>query len=766
MGAAALRYAELGYSVFPCKPGDKVPLTPHGCKDATTDPERIEQWWTQWPKANIGLATDGLLVVDVDGADNRWPGDPDKAMELAQAPMSRTPRDGRHYIFRQPPGKAWRCTTGRLAAGVDTRADGGYIVVPPSVVNGKPYQFAPGLALDVPPQQLPEPPAWLAAQLDALRQAPAVMADATAQRAIPKGQRNDTLFRLACKLRRDGLSAQAIEAALQAENRQRCRPPLSEDEVTQIAHSAGRYPPGELELPSAVAPEILPYRPFPLDALPEPAQGIVIAIAQAVKCDPAFVALPQLVVLGAAIGNTRRLELDPDEYGWRVPPILWGAIVGESGTRKTAAMRHVLQPVRALEQEAYERNNLAFKQYRRALACWQEGQAPRQHGNTTSQPSSEEPQEPSSETFLVDDITIEALAPILVENPRGVLLAVSELQGWLGGFDRYANKGRASRDMANWLRLFDAEPIIVDRKTGTPRKIRVPEAVVSIIGGIQPGILRRIVGTEYREGGLAARLLLAYPPSRPKQWKRQKTGPQTEAAWNRLVRTLYAVQAGTDDKGRFCPLVVKLRPEAEHVWEQFYNAHAIEQADLTGDLAAAWAKLEQYAARLALIVHYIRWAAGQVRDELLLDGQSMEAGIRLAEWFKHEARRVYATLDETHLERERRELVQWIERRGGTVTAREVQRGYWPLRGPGAAEAALEGLVKAGLGCWEHSPPGQRGQPTRFFRLAVPRQYRFSSGKQQYCRDPERGRAQRDSPADAGNGHPRPDCLPGFGSRQ
>jgi hypothetical protein len=242
---AALRDAELGYSVFPCKPGEKVPLTQHGCKDATTDPERIERWWTQWPDANIGLATDGLLVVDVDGADNRWPGDPDKALELAQAPISRTPRGGRHCIFRQPPGKAWRCTTGRLAAGVDTRADGGYIVVPPSVVNGKPYQFAPGLDLDVPPQQLPEPPAWLAAQLDALKQAPAVMADATAQRAIPKGQRNDTLFNLACKLRRDGLSAQAIEAALQAENRQRCLPPLSEDEVTRIAHSAGRYPPGE-----------------------------------------------------------------------------------------------------------------------------------------------------------------------------------------------------------------------------------------------------------------------------------------------------------------------------------------------------------------------------------------------------------------------------------------------------------------------------------------------------------------------------------------
>jgi hypothetical protein len=116
-------------------------------------------------------------------------------------------------------------------------------------------------------------------------------------------------------------------------------------------------------------------------------------------------------------------------------------------------------------------------------------------------------------------------------------------------------------------------------------------------------------------------------------------------------------------------------PNAEEAWGRFYDAHAAEQADLTGDLAAAWVKLEQYAARLALVIHYARWAAGEVADELRLDRQSIEAGIALAEWFKYEARRVYCVLDQTDPERERRELVEWIERRGGMVTAREVQRG-------------------------------------------------------------------------------------------
>jgi hypothetical protein len=65
------------------------------------------------------------------------------------------------------------------------------------------------------------------------------------------------------------------------------------------------------------------------------------------------------------------------------------------------------------------------------------------------------------------------------------------------------------------------------------------------------------------------------------------------------------------------------------------------------------------------------------------------------------------------------ELVEWIERRGGTVTAREVQGGCRRLRGPGAAEAALEELARAGQGHWKMGPPpATGGQPCRVFVLS------------------------------------------------
>jgi hypothetical protein len=63
--------------------------------------------------------------------------------------------------------------------------------------------------------------------------------------------------------------------------------------------------------------------------------------------------------------------------------------------------------------------------------------------------------------------------------------------------------------------------------------------------------------------------------------------------------------------------------------------------------------------------------------------------------------------------------VEWIERKEESVTAREVQMGCRWLKESGAAEAALEQLVKAGWGNWVPTPPGQRGQPTRRFRLSA-----------------------------------------------
>src|SRR5262249_6151904 len=104
--AVALRYASLGYRVFPCAACTKEPLTGHGFHDATTSAEQIERWWAQHPTANIGIATEGLLVVDIDGKSNPWlNGNPERLQELTRGPLATTPHGGRHCFFRRPVDK-------------------------------------------------------------------------------------------------------------------------------------------------------------------------------------------------------------------------------------------------------------------------------------------------------------------------------------------------------------------------------------------------------------------------------------------------------------------------------------------------------------------------------------------------------------------------------------------------------------------------------------------------------------------------------------
>ncbi|MEW6198071.1 MAG: bifunctional DNA primase/polymerase [Planctomycetota bacterium] len=249
---AALWYAELGYPVFPCAPGRKTPLTEHGLLEASADTERITAWWTQHPDANIAVRTDGLVVIDIDGEGNAWlTGEPAKLADLEAAPLSLTPRGGRHYFFRQPGGRAWRNTAGRLAPRVDTRANGGYVLVAPSVVEGKPYSWQAEHELSMPPQRLPEPPAWLIEHLEALAASNGIVADGTPGNAIPTGQRNETLARLAGAMRRVGMSQAEIFAALQQVNADRCSPPLPLREVERTAVSIARYEPDAVSVAAA-----------------------------------------------------------------------------------------------------------------------------------------------------------------------------------------------------------------------------------------------------------------------------------------------------------------------------------------------------------------------------------------------------------------------------------------------------------------------------------------------------------------------------------
>ena len=92
----------------------------------------------------------------------------------------------------------------------------------------------------------------------------------------------------------------------------------------------------------------------------------------------------------------------------------------------------------------------------------------------------------------------------------------------------------------------------------------------------------------------------------------------------------------------------------------------------------------------------------------------------MAEWFGHEARRVYAMLGESDEDRDQHRLAEWIDRKGGSVTIREVQQGHRRFTTADDTEDALHELVEAGYGNWEDVPTTPKGgRPSRAFNLST-----------------------------------------------
>lgn len=234
---AAVSYRQMGLSVIPVG-RDKVPLVEWAeYQRELPHPDEVAVWWDQWPGANIGVVTGSvsrLVVLDADGpkglASLKALGTPGTTW------LSRTGRpEGGWQQFFQHPGVRVPNRAG-LRPGLDVRGDGGYVIVPPSVhASGRRYEWltAPG---ELPLEPFPEP------ILGLLLTPPPNGHPPTEEGAIPQGQRNDHLYRIARAIHARGITPAALLAALLEENLTRCAPPLSEAEVREIAEHANRQP--------------------------------------------------------------------------------------------------------------------------------------------------------------------------------------------------------------------------------------------------------------------------------------------------------------------------------------------------------------------------------------------------------------------------------------------------------------------------------------------------------------------------------------------
>jgi len=417
-------------------------------------------------------------------------------------------------------------------------------------------------------------------------------------------------------------------------------------------------------------PAVPPYVAFPVHVLPDKLREFVVEHAKCIGCDPAFLGVPLLGVVAAVIGNSHVIRL---KRGWNEPSVVWAVVVADSGSAKSPALDAVLAPLRELE-------DIFATTY--AIECAGEG------GND---------EDVIHRRIKVEDTTVEAISPILQANPRGLALCRDELSGWLKAFNQY--KGGRGGDEAQWLQMHGARQMTVDRKGGDTKFVHIPRAAVSIIGGIQPGVLAASLTDEQHQSGMAARMIFAYPPRLARTWTDAEVPETVLRSYSDIVERLFDIQPGQSATSSVVPREVPLDAAAREMWIEFYNEHNRQQLTLLGNEAAAWSKLEGYAARLALVIHLARFAAGEIARPDEIDQRSMTAGVELSRWFGYEARRVYAMLQMSGQERLLLARLELVIAVGEPVSVREWMRKR-SLPTADAAETELQELVDAGFGSW------------------------------------------------------------------
>ncbi|RGV96539.1 hypothetical protein DWV97_08045 [Ruminococcus sp. AF14-10] len=241
---AALKYAAIGIAVFPVIPpigneksAGKKPYISNWQNEATTSKEKIIEWWTKWPDANIGIVTgrksDGLVVIDLDIDDNKGINGYEVLKEwqrghgnLPETWQSITGRGGYHlFYYDSVPHKS---RVG-IYEGVDIRGEGGYVIAPPSIhANGHRYEW----------EQWKEDGVGIAKVNDRVLSFIKGLEHHYEEKqgfkepeTIPEGERVNILIRLIGSLKAKGLENDSIMAAVCSENKNKCIPVLTDQEL-------------------------------------------------------------------------------------------------------------------------------------------------------------------------------------------------------------------------------------------------------------------------------------------------------------------------------------------------------------------------------------------------------------------------------------------------------------------------------------------------------------------------------------------------------
>ena len=430
---------------------------------------------------------------------------------------------------------------------------------------------------------------------------------------------------------------------------------------------------------------------FPLQAIAGPIRQLVEEGAKANQCAPDLIAIPALMLAGAAAGRCYCLKI---KNTWHEYPAIWAAMVSGPGTGKSPALRLAKKPAEQQRQKYFDVYKAELDEWERQRTASEQDRQPL-------------PPKPILKYVYVADITDEALKDLLDKNPKGLALSPDELSGWLKSFGQYKGGGGGDKQSVTSMWSYHCDP--VDRK-GRDEPIRGGACFLSVAGTIQPDTVQALQKESDGEDGFLDRFLLSYPPSsKASPWTEDEVSAQTINDYNSLFENLYALKFDGNPKDML------FNTEAKNLWITWYNSNSDEQNQQPAHLKGVWSKMPAQCARLIAITHLTRWASDENLDPEVVDKQSVGMAAGLIQYFKSHITKTHDVISEDGEGREIRKVVEWIKTQGNPgIKARDLLAPFRrTIKTAPAAKNLLDKMANLGLGEWREAEQQDRktGRP-------------------------------------------------------
>jgi Protein of unknown function (DUF3987)/RepB DNA-primase from phage plasmid len=460
---------------------------------------------------------------------------------------------------------------------------------------------------------------------------------------------------------------------------------------------------------SVLADHRLPAPPLPLEVFGLYWASWIRARAESKSCPVDYVAMGLLGAAGVLVGNARWGSPWAD---WAEPPVLWLAGVGTPSSGKSPGLDAARDVLAQLEADA----NLGRKE---ELARWDTAtRAAKMHDEVWQtevkaavkrgaipppRPDAAiAPERPIRRRIITSDATVERVARLLCENPKGLLVYRDELAGWIGGLDRYGGSGS---DRAFYLEGFGGRSYAVDR-IRDPEPVVVPALTIGLVGGIQPDRLGTLV-LSGDDDGLAARFLYVWPERVPP--RRPTCNPPTGA--KAKMQLLYALQGQAVETGE--RTVLRFSAAAAGALQAYREQVAEAEVGAAGLFLSWMGKLPGMATRLATILEHLHWVGDRetAGAPTAISEHATVAAIALLDAYALPmTKRCFGEAALPQADRDALALARWIRSQAPLpeiLNARELRHvAVLSTKDPDRYDSALTELGEAG---WTRPAPARSG---------------------------------------------------------